>query len=184
MEFALLEKDKRTLLGAARESIASRLEKRPPRLPDPSPALREVCAVFVSLHSASGDLRGCIGNIIGRSTLIETVEEMAEASAFQDPRFEPLTAEELPSIRIEISILSPFSKAASPEEVIPGVHGIYIRRDRYSGLLLPQVAGERNWGREEFLTHGCFKAGLPGDSWRDAGTEIFTFTALVFSEPL
>jgi AmmeMemoRadiSam system protein A len=199
MDLTLSEAEKKFLLHIARVSIASRLENRSPAFPSPpgagalvpeagalvpeAGALDAVFGAFVTLHSKNGALRGCIGNIVGRSVLIETVKEMALASAFQDPRFPPVKAEELPSIHIEISVLSPFRRVSAPEKVIPGVHGIYIRRDRFSGLLLPQVAVERKWNREEFLTQGCFKAGLSGESWKDERTEISVFTALVFSEP-
>ncbi len=107
---------------------------------------------------------------------------MARASAFQDPRFRSVTREEFDGLRFEISVLSPLLRADSPEDVVPGTHGIYIRRGCNSGLLLPQVAVEQGWEREQFLNHGCLKAGLPPETWKMPDTEIFIFTALVFSE--
>ncbi len=120
--------------------------------------------------------------MVATRSLIETVREAARASAFNDPRFPPLQASELGEIGIEISVLSPLRRVASVEEVRVGVHGVMLRNGLYSGLLLPQVATEYGWDRETFLTHTCYKAGLPADCWRSDETEIEVFSAVVFSE--
>jgi AmmeMemoRadiSam system protein A len=134
----------------------------------------------VSLH-VRGRLRGCIGMIESAGPLADTVARCAAASALEDPRFEPVTAVEVPSLEIEVSVLSPL-RAARAEEIEPGTHGLRIRQGYASGLLLPQVATRYNWGRERFLEETCHKAGLPPGAWREPDSQIEVFTAEVFSE--
>ncbi len=181
MEFQLKAEEKGILLRTAREAITARLQERKPVFPEPTATLKEKCGAFVTLHKGER-LRGCIGFVVATRPLIETVREAARASAFNDPRFPPLKASELGEIDIEISVLSPLRRVASVEEVRVGVHGVMLRNGLYSGLLLPQVASEYGWDRETFLTHTCYKAGLPGDCWRSAETEIEVFSAVVFAE--
>jgi AmmeMemoRadiSam system protein A len=107
---------------------------------------------------------------------------MALSSAFEDPRFPPLARDELARITIEVSVLSPFRLTRDPAEIRVGTHGILVRRAGRSGLLLPQVATEQGWEREEFLAHTCRKAGLPDDAWREPDTAIEIFSAIVFGE--
>jgi AmmeMemoRadiSam system protein A len=183
MDLELSGEEKEMLLHSARETLEAKLEKRQAVYRQPSPLLADISrGVFVTLRGPSGNLRGCIGNLSGRGkALCELVKEMALASAFEDPRFPPLRKDEIKSLSIEISVLSEFQEAG-PQDVIPGKHGILIRRGYNSGILLPQVATEQGWGREQFLSHGCLKAGLPAESWRRKDTAILTFTALVFHE--
>ncbi|MFH0828441.1 MAG: AMMECR1 domain-containing protein, partial [Candidatus Omnitrophota bacterium] len=90
---------------------------------------------------------------------------------------------ELKNIEIEISVLSPLEKVDSADKVELGKHGVIVRRGFNSGVFLPQVASETGWSKEEFLSHLCSqKAGLPPNAWKDKSTEIFVFTAEVFSE--
>jgi len=115
--------------------------------------------------------------------LYQNVQEMAVAAATSDYRFNPVSASELPSIDIEISVLSPMRKISSVDEIVLGKHGIYIRKDGRSGTLLPQVATDRKWTTEEFLGYCARdKAGLGWNGWKDA--EIFVYEAIVFSEPI
>jgi AmmeMemoRadiSam system protein A len=171
------------LLKSARETLEAALEKRQPRHEKPPlPELEVSLGVFVTLRTASLGLRGCIGNLWGRGKALHVlVREMALASAFEDPRFPPVRKDELKNLSIEISVLSEFEEAGA-EDVIPGTHGILIRRGINSGILLPQVAAEQGWDRVQFLRHGCLKAGIPEESWKDPGTLISIFTALVFHE--
>lgn len=120
--------------------------------------------------------------MIAAKPLLETVIEAAEASAFHDPRFPPLERRELSEISIDISVLSEPRPLRSLDEIQVGTHGLIVRRGLRSGLLLPQVATEYGWDRDTFLTHTCFKAGLPGDAWKAPGTEIELFSAEVFGE--
>lgn len=169
------------LLANARESLASRLESRDPAYGVPRPTLEVHAGAFVSLHKEAR-LRGCIGRMTSDRPLFETVREMARSAAFHDPRFPPLTAGELSRTEIEISVLSPLKKIASAAAVEVGVHGIYMVRRPFSGVLLPQVAVQQGWTREQFLTHTCYKAGLPGDSWRDGDIEVYVFSAIIIAE--
>ena len=181
MEFDITLEEKKVLLQTAREAIAARLEKRKSRYSAATETLKKKCGAFVTLHK-QGNLRGCIGFIIATKPMIETVQEAAQSSAFNDPRFPALTAPELDEIEIEISVLSPLRRIENTEEIQVGVHGIILKNGLYSGLLLPQVATDYGWDRETFLTHTCRKAGLPGDCWRSKDTEIEVFSAIVFSE--
>jgi len=104
------------------------------------------------------------------------------SASLNDPRFPPLTEEELRDIDIEISVLSPLKEIQDVSEIEVGRHGIYITRGYQSGVLLPQVATEYGWDRETFLQHTCQKAGLPPDAWKQEGTKIEIFDAQVFGE--
>lgn len=113
---------------------------------------------------------------------METVKEAAQSSAFHDPRFPHVNKQEAAEISIDISVLSPPRRIQNIDEIRVGTHGIIIRQGFRSGLLLPQVAEEYGWDRDTFLTHTCYKAGLPGDCWKAGETEIEIFSAEVFGE--
>ncbi|MBP8645455.1 MAG: AmmeMemoRadiSam system protein B [Syntrophobacteraceae bacterium] len=172
--------DKAQLRKIAREMIEAHCRgKKAPEIRSASPRLEEPCGAFVTLKK-HGELRGCIGRIISDRPLAETVAEMAVAAAARDPRFPPLTADELKDIEIEVSVLTPLRKITDPQEIQVGTHGIYIQRNGSAGLLLPQVAVEHGWDRQVFLEQTCNKAGLPRDAWKDPKTEIYVFAAEVF----
>ncbi len=182
MNLALTEDEGQALIEAARSAIASRLSPRRGCSPAPAtPALMLPGGAFVTLKE-EGCLRGCIGRITSAQSLLQTVQEMAVCSAFEDPRFPPVTGSEWPSIRVEVSVLSPLKRIDDPREVCVGTHGVLIRRGSSSGLLLPQVATEQGWTREEFLAGACRKAGLPPDAWKDPRTQIQVFSAAVFQQ--
>lgn len=141
--------------------------------------LKEPGAAFVCIHKGK-DLRGCIGMIEARAPLWETIRKMAVEAAFGDPRFCSLAPDELDKIDIEISVLTPLQRISDPSEIEVGKHGLLIRRGLRSGLLLPQVATERNWDREQFLKWTCHKAGLPEKAWKDKDVEVYVFSADVF----
>jgi hypothetical protein len=136
--------------------------------------------VFVTLKQ-DGELRGCIGHTRADLPLTIAVQEAAIAAANEDPRFPPLAADELPSVTVEISVLSPFQRITSVEEVEIGTHGLLIVANEGSGLLLPQVPLEQGWDREAFLQGLCRKAGLPRGCWHN-DVRLYTFTAIVFGE--
>ena len=140
--------------------------------------LQRKCGAFVSLHK-HGRLRGCIGHFGEDYPLHEIVAEMARAAAFEDPRFTPVTRDELADLDIEISVLTPMRRIQSLDEFELHRHGIYIKKGYRSGTFLPQVADEVNWTKEEFVGH-CSqdKAGLGWDGWRDA--ELYVYEAIVF----
>ena len=138
---------------------------------------------FVTIHK-NGNLRGCIGNIIGRKPLYQTVLDMAISSSTQDPRFPPVTVDELDDIDVEVSVLSKPKVITNIDEIQLGVHGVIVSQGpSHSGVFLPQVADDTQWTKEEFLSHLCSqKANLPADAWKDPKTKIEIFTAEVFSE--
>jgi len=177
----LTDADRQALLSLARATLEAFLAKRP--LPEPelsSPALREPRGVFVTL-TRDGSLRGCIGRIEATRPLAEGVREMA-AHAARDPRLDPVTADELPRLRIEISVLTPLRRIVGPADVRIGEHGLVVRGRGASGLLLPQVATEYGWDAVTFLRQTCRKAGLPPEAWREEGVDLAVFGAEVFGE--
>lgn len=181
-EKRLNREERRTLLGLARSAIAKKLKLDHQAVEVKStPGLSSKSGAFVSLHRR-GSLRGCIGTFSSETPLSNTVEDMARAAAFDDPRFPPMSEEELPEVNLEISVLTPMRRVQSIEEIEVGRHGIYIAQGAYRGVLLPQVATENNWNRDTFLKHTCLKAGLKEDCWRDEKTEIHIFSAEVFGE--
>lgn len=177
----LTDEAKSWLLGAARRCIAARLRgESPPAEPPGDEALKEPCGAFVTLHIGS-NLRGCIGLMEAGKPLWETVSEMAQAAAFEDHRFGPLSQEEYEGISLEISVLTPMEKIADLELIEPGEHGLMVSDGFRRGVLLPQVATNYGWDREEFLSHTCMKAGMAPDAWK-GGIEVRIFRAEVFSE--
>ena len=180
-EFSISEADKKLLKDIALQSIKDSLDGK--RIAQPTfnshlSTLNSKCGAFVSLHK-HGRLRGCIGHFGEDYPLHEIVAEMARAAAFEDPRFMPVTKDELDDIDIEISVLTPMRRIKSLDEFELHRHGIYIKKGRRSGTFLPQVADEVNWTKEEFVGH-CSqdKAGLGWDGWRDA--ELYVYEAIVF----
>ena len=176
-EFSLSDEEKKILKEIAITSIKDSLNGRRTAMTI-SPTLKRKCGAFVSLHK-HGKLRGCIGHFGEDVPLHEIVSEMARAAAFEDPRFMPVTLEELEDIDIEISVLTPMRRIQSLDEFELHRHGIYIRRGYRSGTFLPQVADEVNWTKEEFVGHCAQdKAGIGWDGWRDA--ELYVYEAIVF----
>ena len=182
MEFTITADDQKLLLSEARESITAELERRGPSYSKTqhSGVLGEPCGAFVSLHIGRS-LRGCIGRMAASQPLVETVRLMAREAAFDDPRFPPLKKDELQLVKIEISALSPMSLCLDPRQVKTGVHGLYLKANGRTGVLLPQVPVEQGWNLDEYLEYICIKAGLPPGSYTLPGS-LFTFTAFVFGE--
>jgi len=182
LNFSLDDSDKIYLLDMARTTIKEYLSGK--EYDQSSNAnipknLFVAAGVFVTLR-IEDNLRGCIGNFSPEKPIYRTVQEMAIA-ATQDPRFLPVTLEELSHIEVEISVLTPLHRIKSIEEFELGKHGIYIKKGNRSGTFLPQVADETGWSTEEFLGHCARdKAGIGWDGWKDA--ELYTYEALVFSE--
>ena len=177
--------DKRLLLAHARAAVLTEVgADRDPsgdRADPDTAALAGPGAAFVTLH-VGGALRGCIGTSERRQPLWHVVGEMAGAAATRDPRFPPISPDDLQGLTVEISVLTPEVIIHRPEEIVIGRHGLDVRRDGARGLLLPQVAIEHDLDREHFLAATCRKAGLAGDAWQDPGTEIRVFEADVFGD--
>jgi len=176
--------EKRILLRFAREVIAAKLRHQaPPPVPDNIPLLAEQGACFVTLHTADGNLRGCIGNINAIEALGENISHNAENAAFNDPRFQRVgSLAELESLVVEISVLTPMAEIDSPEKFEVGKHGIVMMLHGRSAVFLPQVAPEQGWDRATTLEYLGMKAGLPRDAWKDSRARFFVFEAIVFSE--
>lgn len=183
MESKLTLEDKKRLLEISRETITRALESGKGSddrfIADGVP--QESRGAFVTLH-LKNRLRGCIGTFKGEGPLSKTVSEMSVQAALHDPRFPPLSRDELDDVEIEISALTPMREVKSHEEVIVGEHGVYITKGFKHGVLLPQVAAEQGWDRETFLDHTCLKAGLKHGDWKKPGVKISVFSAEVFNE--
>ncbi|MCE5255259.1 MAG: AmmeMemoRadiSam system protein A [Spirochaetaceae bacterium] len=173
--------DKQTLCTYAREAIVSQMESRQPAYPALSKGCRQHAGAFVTLRE-QGELRGCIGHMQSQNSLYETIESMARAAAFDDPRFEPLRKSELGLIDIEITVLGPLQRIHDESEIILGVHGVYLIYQGQAGVFLPQVATECGWDTQTFLDQLCRKAGVAPGSWKHPDAELFIFEGLIFGE--
>jgi AmmeMemoRadiSam system protein B/AmmeMemoRadiSam system protein A len=177
----LTEARRGELLRLARTAITEYLNtgKTPDYEPD-DPVLARRSGAFVTLEEGD-ELRGCIGRLWADMPLYQRVQEMAVSAATSDPRFPPLTVEELDEVNIEVSVLSPLHRITDIQQIEVGTHGLVIVAAGQQGVLLPQVPVEEGWGRGEFLAHLCLKAGLTPDCWTDQPT-LYAFTAEVFGE--
>ena len=177
----LTDDDKAALLRIARASVVSEAGGLPAAVDD-TRALPGASGVFVTLKRR-GQLRGCIGTLQCRAGLAQEVARTARESASQDPRFPPVSMEEIPEVSLEISVLGPLEEIdpATPGAIIVGTHGLVVEQGIRRGLLLPQVATEWGWTAEQFLRQTCRKAGLPDDAWQH-GARVFRFGADVFGE--
>lgn len=149
----------------------------------------EKMGAFVTLETyPKKELRGCIGIPYPVYPLIDAIIEAAEGAALHDPRFPPVRPSELDKITVEVSILTPpvkinvKDKRELPKMIKIGEDGLIVKKGFYQGLLLPQVAVEEGWDPETFLSYTCWKAGLPGDCWLDEDTEVYKFSAEIFTE--
>jgi len=181
--FSFTEDEKKLLFDIAENSIEAKLfESKSVNLTNTSfpSILNEHYGAFVTLK-IGGSLRGCIGRFISSDPLYKVVKESAISSAFDDPRFAPLTKEEFKKVEIEITVLGPLRKINSIEEIVLGKHGIYIKKDLRSGTMLPQVATENGWNVEQFLGYTARdKAGIGWEGWKDA--EIFVYEGVVLEK--
>lgn len=174
-------KEQQQLLAIARETISEYVQNGSVKsLSATGGFLDELRGCFVTIKS-HGNLRGCIGCFTSDKPLWATVQEMSIAAATKDPRFYPLHRDELDDIAIEISVLSPLKKIESVDEIEVGTHGIYIEKNMYRGVLLPQVATEYGWDRETFLAQTCLKAGLDADAWQSEA-DLYIFSARIFGD--
>jgi AmmeMemoRadiSam system protein A len=176
------EAQQRELVAIARRAVTALLTGERALAPA-SHSLPQASGAFVTLKTRAGELRGCIGTLECRRPLADEIARVAISAAREDPRFEPLRSSELDDIRVEVSVLGPLEQIdpRDPDAIGIGVHGLVVEHGVRRGLLLPQVATEWGWGREEFLAHTCRKAGLPADAWR-SGATVYRFAAVVFGE--
>ena len=192
-EFSLKDEHGAFLVRLARRAIteylkAGRKISPPPETPE---ELKVKCGVFVTLNrvlDGGKELRGCIGYPEPTLPLVEATIDSAINAAVSDPRFPPVELGEMDRIVVEVSVLTPLrlvevsDPREYPKKIKIGVDGIVVERGFYRGLLLPQVPVEWGWDSEEFLAHGCMKAGLPPDAWLDRETKIYKFQAIIFEE--
>jgi AmmeMemoRadiSam system protein A len=175
------EAEQRALVDIARAAVTRAVTGRPTELPKAA-SFAEASGAFVTLKR-NGQLRGCIGTLECRQSLAEEIARVAVSAARKDPRFQPLSASELDGLDVEVSVLGPLEPIdpLDPGAIVVGTHGLVVEQGARRGLLLPQVATEWNWGREEFLAQTCVKAGLPPDAWR-RGATVYRFDADVFGD--
>jgi hypothetical protein len=146
------------------------------------PRLKENRGVFVTLRK-KGELRGCIGTIIGSEPLYRGVISNAVHAAVDDPRFPPLRQNEAAGVEIEISVMTPLQAVGDYRSIRLGRDGVVIRDGSAQAIFLPQVAVETGWSLDEFLGHLCLKAGLERDAYRTSRTmQFYIFQAQVFGE--
>jgi uncharacterized protein len=182
----ILDDQKDKLLILARQSIEEHFTKIKPTIKKEDIS-KEKYGAFVTLHK-NNELRGCIGYIESPFILYNTIMNVAKSAAFNDPRFKPLSYNELEKIKIEISILTPSKQIIVNdtkeylEKIKIGRDGLIIKGKYGQGLLLPQVPVEYNWSIEEFLMHLSMKANLNKDAWKDLDNKIYSFQAEIFSE--
>jgi MEMO1 family protein len=181
--FDLSKEEKKKLLEIARGTIVSYIIRKSSFTIDEStltPNLKVPSGAFVTLKE-NDQLRGCIGSFQAEKPLYKTIQSMAIASSTEDYRFSQVTAEEIPKLEIEISVLTPMKKISSIDEIILGKHGVYIKKGMSSGTFLPQVATETGWSKDEFLGHCAQdKAHIGWNGWKDA--DIYIYEALIFEE--
>ncbi len=173
------EASRRILLDLARAALATVTGRADPTTfqdaLERAAGASEPAAAFVTL-TRHGELRGCVGTLDAQRPLYRTIASAAISAALDDPRFAPLSAEELPAIRVEISVLGPFAPLLDPDAFRPGIDGVLVESRGHVALLLPEVATATSWGAQEMFAAVCRKAGLPPDAWRDARTRLSVFT--------
>lgn len=189
----LSEAQGQLLVQLARQTLLKHFKKRVPEdernrlhaaLADP--CFQRSCGTFVTL-TIDGQLRGCIGNLTSSESMVAGVRRNAVNAAFHDPRFSPLSASELERAAIEVSILSEprpldYRDAADLlKKLRPNVDGVIIRKELASATFLPQV-WEQLPKPQDFLTHLCLKAGLPGDDWQHSNLDVSTYQVQYFEE--
>lgn len=179
----LTEQEKQYLFDLVRSTIERGLAGQPP-LPEkdvplpPEGALRNPMGAFVTLN-LKGNLRGCIGMMQPIAPLYLTVAAMANAAAFGDRRFPPLTAEEWPDVTFEISILGPTAPCPDINEIELGRHGILLESRGRTAVFLPQVPVEQGWSVKGTLEQLCRKAALPPGTWRDRTATVYWYETTV-----
>lgn len=178
--------DQAALLTLARDALDAAARGNEAAIPRPDgggAVLDEPRAAFVTLHTETGALRGCVGTTAATTALFETVDQMARAAALRDPRFVRVEPTEVPSLAIEISVLDPLERIHSIDDIEIGRHGVVVEGRGRRGLLLPQVASERGWTAKTFVAMTCEKAGLPADAYPADDLSLYRFSTTVFADP-
>ncbi len=182
------------LVKLARRAVEEKLLKgitiEPPK--DTPDHLRKLGMVFTTIETYHGysrrSLRGCIGFLRPIYPLVKAVINSALEAAFNDPRFPPLSKDEVKDVTFEVAVLSVpeeinvDSRWDLPKMIVIGRHGLVVKRGWFQGTLLPQVPIEYCWDEETFLAETCIKAGLPPDCWLDENTVVSVYEGRVFRE--
>jgi uncharacterized protein len=164
--------ERAALLGLARGAILAHLGAAPaPAPPNAGRLATEERGLFVAVYVGEA-LRGCIGAFAGKGPLGVAAARVAVSAASEDPRFPPIGPEDLPELRITVSVLGMRRLVQDPSAIRIGRDGLVVQRDLHRGVLLAHVAEAHGWGPEEFLKHTCLKAGLAADAWREADTKV------------
>lgn len=178
----LTHQERTELLTIAREAIERAVRgESTPALPVRHGTLAGPGGAFVTLRR-HGELRGCIGYLESPLPLAQVVQEVAVKAARDDPRFPPVSADELGDLTCEISVLSPLQQVHITSDISIGRDGVLLELGWNRGVLLPQVAVEYHWSLEEFLANTARKAGLPPRAWEDRRAKLFRFSAEVVNE--
>ena len=178
---SLTQPQKIELLQAARQAIFNHIHRGRRLKPESEDAyLKEKHGVFITLTTRGVD-RGCIGTFDGDGPLLDTVVDISIQAASEESGFPRLAVQDLPHTDIELSVVSPL-QGIHPEQVEIGTHGLFVVQRRNHGVLLPQVAPQMEWSREEFLEQTCKKAGLPANAYLGEECHVYAFQAVVFSE--
>jgi hypothetical protein len=180
--------EKRTLIRLARDTLKRYLEDRETLLEAEvdreyplTENLKQRCGVFVTLKK-DGQLRGCIGSLVGEVPLYQGVMKNALNAALRDPRFPPVEKSEFEDLEVEISVMTPLQRIEDYKKIRLGTDGVIIRKGYQQAVYLPQVASETGWNLDQFLASLCRKAGLPLREYRSGDMDFYIFQALVFQE--
>ena len=173
--------ERAALLGIARGAILAHLGvAHAPPLPERGP-LAEPRGAFVTVY-VRAELRGCIGRFEASGSLARTVADMAVQAASADPRFPPVSADEIAELGVSVSALGSTFRLEDRAALRVGVHGLVVRKGWHRGALLPRVAIEHGWDAEELLKHVCLKAGLHARAYEEPEIELHVFEAEEFGE--
>jgi len=187
MELGIKEGAK--LISLARKSIEAGIQRHFDKELEEASQFHKKSGIFVSLYNGK-NLRGCVGVVMPVMSLRKATVEAAQAAAFSDPRFYPITESELKHVRIEVSVLTEpemiDKSGAKSADILKGIKvgrdGLLVKYSGFSGLLLPQVAVEQGWGAQKFMEQTCIKAGISSKDWKEKDCQIYKFQAQIFSE--
>jgi AmmeMemoRadiSam system protein B/AmmeMemoRadiSam system protein A len=176
----LNEQEKSQVIDAAKQGVRSAVLNKQIEIDqkDLPKSLQGKYSAFVTI-TKNGELRACMGHTFPQQQLMKEVHDVGKLAATSDYRFGAVRKDELDDIEYEVSLMSRMRRIMDPMEVEPGKDGLYIRLGGRAGLLLPQVAAERNWDKNTFLENICLKAGLPINSYKDPDAEIYVFKAVI-----
>ena len=176
----MTDPEQQALIALAHAAMTARVSGGVAASPSVGRPLADPGAAFVTLRRHA-KLRGCVGHTERDCSLAEVVMRCAASAATDDPRFPSVTLDELVTVAVEISVLTPLERVSEFETIVVGRDGLMVSSGVRRGVLLPQVAVEFGWDRDAFLRQTCLKAGLEPDAW-NTGACVFRFEAEIFGE--